>query len=219
MLRRNISVEAGLVNGAVGTVTGFVEQPSDQGTNITAINIQFENIFKAVKIERQSVTFEVLKSIFFTRKQFPIVLAFAISIHKSQGLSLKRAIVDVCKSCFGTGMAYVALSRVTSLNGLHIIDLSRDKIVANRSALDEYSRLRSLYTPHLAGYPVRETAKSRDKKPTKRKMPHTSTMEETMPAVPTAACVMSNSNDTTLQTATTSTTRDNTVIILSLIHI
>jgi len=110
-------------------------------------------------------------------------------------------------------MAYVALSRVTSLNGLHIIDLSRDKIVANRSALDEYSRLRSLYTPHLAGYPVRETAKLRDKKPTKRKMPQTSTMEETMPAVPTAACVMSNSNDTTLQTATTSTTRDNTVII------
>lgn len=49
---------------------------------------------------------------------------------------------------------YVALSRVTSLEGLHLNDLAGEKIIANKSALAEYNRLRSLYTPHLACFPV-----------------------------------------------------------------
>jgi len=145
MLKRNICVEAGLVNGAVGTVIGFLKQNS----HITAVNVLFRTTTQPVKIERQTSTFEVLKSIFYTRKQFPLMLAFAITIHKSQGLSLQSAIVDIGPNCFGSGMAYVALSRVTTLQGLHIIEISRNKITANRSALEEYNRLRSLYAPHL----------------------------------------------------------------------
>jgi len=51
------------------------------------------------------------------------MLAFAIKIHKSQGLSLNTAIVDAGPTNFGCGMVYVALSKVTSLGGLHLIDL------------------------------------------------------------------------------------------------
>ena len=152
MLKRNISVEAGLVNGAVGTVTGFDTEKVDTGLKIVAINVQFSDNEQPVKIERQSSTFEVLKSIYYTRKQFPLILAFAITIHKSQGLSLKTAIVDAGQQCFGTGMAYVALSRVTSLDGLHLAALAREKIIANRSALAEYARLRALHIPQLSSF-------------------------------------------------------------------
>ena len=103
----------------------------------------------AVNIQRESCSFEVLKGIFYTRKQFPLMLAFAITIHKSQGLSLHSVIADVGPSTFGCGMAYDALSRVTSLQGLHLIDIDRTKIKCDLKAIREYNRLRQLYTPHL----------------------------------------------------------------------
>jgi len=77
------------------------------------------------------------------------MLTFAITIHKSQGLSLNTAIVVAGPTNFGCGMVYVALSRVTSLGGLHLIDLDRSKIACDRKAVDEYNRLRRLYAPHL----------------------------------------------------------------------
>jgi len=104
---------------------------------------------RVVTIERDSASFEVLKSIYYTRKQFPLMLAFAITIHKSQGLSHENAIVDAGSTNFGPGMIYVALSRVTSLNGLHLTDLDRSKINCHQKAIKEYNRLRQLYAPHL----------------------------------------------------------------------
>ena len=75
--------------------------------------------------------------------------AFAITIHKSQGLSLQTAIVDAGPTTFGPGMIYVGLSRITTLHGLHLVDLDRTKIVSDNKAITEYNRLRQLYTPHL----------------------------------------------------------------------
>ena len=77
------------------------------------------------------------------------MLAFAITIHKSQGLSVRTAIVDAGPTNFGPGMVYVALSRVTSLSGLHLIDLNKAKITCDHKAIEEYNRLRQLYAPHL----------------------------------------------------------------------
>jgi len=119
----------------------------------------FKNVDNPVQIERQSCTFEVLKCIFYTRKQFPLMLAFAITIHKSQGLSLSTAIVDAGPSCLGSGMSYVALSRVTSVTGLHLIDFDKSKIVCNKRAVTEYNRLRSLYVPHLGVFCLKRKKK------------------------------------------------------------
>jgi len=145
MLKRNKSVESGLVNGAVGSVVGFSEKDSE----IQQILVKFDWIDAPVPVQRESCTFEVLKCVFYTRKQFPLILAFALTIHKSQGLSLPCAIIDVGSTCFGTGMVYVALSRVTTLQGLHLIALDTSKIVCDKKAVSEYNRLRKKYTPHL----------------------------------------------------------------------
>ena len=117
MLKRNKDVEAGLVNGSVGNVVGF--QTKENSEDICSVIVKFPNIENPVSIYREAYSFEVLKSIYFTRKQFPLMLAFAITIHKSQGLSLQSAIIDAGAPTFGCGMTYVALSRVTSLLGLH----------------------------------------------------------------------------------------------------
>ena len=57
----------------------------------------------------------MIKNFYVYRKQFPLILTYAVTIHKCQGLSLDCAIVDLSCEVFSDGMAYVALSRVRSL--------------------------------------------------------------------------------------------------------
>ena len=85
MLRKNIDVSIGLVNGAIGTVLSI--KPS------CIINIQFDNIPNPCDIEMTTSKFTLIKHYSVYRKQFPFILAFAITIHKSQGLSLDTAII------------------------------------------------------------------------------------------------------------------------------
>jgi len=56
------------------------------------------------------------------RKQFPLSLSYGITVHKNQGLNLQNAIMDIGNSIFSCDEVYVALSRVTSLDGLYLIN-------------------------------------------------------------------------------------------------
>lgn len=145
MLKRNLNVDAGLVNGSIGLVAGFVQNKDV----ISAIRVQFSGNAKPVHIQRERSTFEVLKGIYYSRKQFPLVLSFAITVHKAQGLTLQSVIVDAGPGCFDNGMVYVALSRVVALPGLHLIDLDRSRLKCDTQAKLEYNRLRQKYMPHL----------------------------------------------------------------------
>ena len=64
-------------------------------------------------------------------KQFPLQLAWAMTIHKSQGSSLDNVIMDLGKDIFEYGQSYVALSRVRSLEGLHLSGFTYNRIQAN----------------------------------------------------------------------------------------
>jgi ATP-dependent DNA helicase PIF1 len=58
------------------------------------------------------------KGTHYSRKQFPLRLAWAITIHKSQGLTLEKAKIQLGESDFSAGLSFVAISRVKSLKGL-----------------------------------------------------------------------------------------------------
>lgn len=106
--------DRGYVNGTLGIVTGFDER----GNPVVQTNKG--NVIIALP---ESWRFEENDSPIAEITQIPLRLAWAITVHKSQGLSLDAAEVDLSKS-FEPGMGYVALSRIRSLEGLYLMGLN-----------------------------------------------------------------------------------------------
>ena len=110
------------VNGTLGTVSECLDKKKKH------IKIKINN--KTHKVEREEwnkVRFtydddsdEVLEEVISSFKQFPIKLGWAVTIHKSQGLTLESCSVDLGSGAFATGQAYVALSRCKNLKSLHL---------------------------------------------------------------------------------------------------
>lgn len=125
------------VNGSLGTVTGFVSE-SKGGWPI----VSFENGNRVV-MKPQSWDMMDGEKVLASVSQVPLRCAWAITIHKSQGMSLERAAMDL--SCtFAPGMGYVALSRVQSLEGLYIAGINRRAY----SVSDEAVRLDGILRAH-----------------------------------------------------------------------
>ncbi|XP_069106088.1 uncharacterized protein [Argopecten irradians] len=140
MLTKNVDVTDGLVNGAFGIVTQLVSDTSETLSKITHIEIRFDN--KKIALQQgRKVGNEVRVMIDryeeyngrnkrYIRRQFPLKLAWACTVHKVQGLTTEKAVVSLEK-VFAPGQGYVALSRVTSLNGLTILGFNEKAIFCN----------------------------------------------------------------------------------------
>jgi len=76
------------------------------------------------------------------RKQLPLILAWALSIHKAQGQTLERVKVDLGR-VFEKGQAYVALSRATSQGGLQVLRFEKAKVMAHPRVVQFYAKLYS----------------------------------------------------------------------------
>jgi ATP-dependent DNA helicase PIF1 len=127
MLIYNLDQEAGLVNGSRGIVEGF-----SGGLPLV--------LFKGhtAPIPIQLVSWESDEVDGLKREQIPLILAYAITIHKCQGATLDSALIDIGRSTFEMGQAYVALSRVKSLDSLYIYELDPSAFKAHPKVLDFY---------------------------------------------------------------------------------
>ncbi len=136
MVTSNINVEKGLVNGTRGVVTDMYS---------TKVEICLLDSKESVLIERVAIKGAQGSDGFnpsFT--QFPLVLAYAFTIHKVQGLTLKNFAIDLSK-IFSPGQAYVALSRARRIEDFCIVGaFNVDRIKALRSAKDYYAQLLGL---------------------------------------------------------------------------
>ncbi|XP_013189823.1 ATP-dependent DNA helicase PIF1 [Amyelois transitella] len=131
MLLKNINVNAGLVNGARGVVVRFEEGlPVVRFKNKKEYTARAERWF--VKNSNGSL---------ICRRQVPLNLAWAFSIHKSQGLTLDCVEMSLSK-IFEAGQAYVALSRAQSLETLRVLDFDSRHVWANPSVLEFYQKFR-----------------------------------------------------------------------------
>lgn len=155
MLRRNIDTNIGLVNGAIGTVLSIA---------CTHIQVQFDHISQPHKIEKVKTKFIVMKNFYVYREQFRLILAYAVTIHKCQGLSLDCAILDLSNRVFSAGMAYVALSRVRSLSGVFLSEFDPKSVMVSLRSLKEVNRLREAYRKDLPLYDVSPKPRSLTKR-------------------------------------------------------
>jgi len=140
MLTENIWTPAGLVNGALGTVRDIawaaganwreeapsviaVEFDSYEGPAMCPEGFSIDGAPEGINYANVVPIFQSVRDfpkgrISCTRTQFPLTIAYAITVHKSQGMTVARAVLDISAQDFQPGLSYVAVSRVKTLQGL-----------------------------------------------------------------------------------------------------
>lgn len=127
MLVKNISVRRGLANGSLGTVQ--VCRPGK-------VLVNFDGQPAVEEISRFQFEMQKGDEVVATRSQYPLRLAYAITIHKSQGMTLDKVEADLSE-CFADGQSYVALSRAKTPEGLFLTG-DGCNIEANKRAVRFY---------------------------------------------------------------------------------
>jgi len=137
-VKNDSSYEKLYYNGKIGTITDiddetiFVRCPNDLA-NIPVQRAEWNNTKYAINPE----TKEIKESVAGTFTQYPLKLAWAITIHKSQGLTFEKVIIDA-HSAFAHGQVYVALSRCKTLGGLVLSTPISSKSIKSDSTVTQF---------------------------------------------------------------------------------
>ena len=143
MLKRNLNVAKKLCNGSIGEILKLIVHPETK--KILKLRVQFEH--SCEEIERIACDFHLPRGnsvIQIRREQFPLQLAWSITIHKAQGITLKHAMVDCGKLTSQKGQIYVGMSRVVSSDSLLLLGWHKTMLKCSSKAVNEYDRLRKM---------------------------------------------------------------------------
>ena len=172
MLTTNLWVQVGLVNGAMGTVVAICYDDAGESPPRlpVAVTVRFDS-FSGPTLSDGSVPITPLHRTWLStdetcsRLQLPLKLAWAVTIHKCQGMTLNKAVVDLGKKEFSAGLTFVACSRVRQLKDLLFITPFPFQRVANLASsyrhserLHEEKRLQTLCNKQLSGEVISSTS-------------------------------------------------------------
>lgn len=124
-----------LVNGSRGIIVDF-----DKKNNPI---VEFLDGRKII-IKQHDFEYEDYNKNKIIKKQYPLKLAWALTIHKSQGMSLDYVCTDIGESIFEYGQVYVVLSRVRNLEGLFIKNIDYEKIKAHPKVIHFYKNIKEI---------------------------------------------------------------------------
>lgn len=127
------NIERGFVNGTLGEVVSFNEPQ-----NIPLVKTQEGRLIEAEPMEW---AVEAEGRVLGRITQVPLRLAWAITVHKSQGMSLDAVLIDLSQS-FEYGQGYVALSRVRTLEGLHLLGMNERALEVHPETLEKDTAFR-----------------------------------------------------------------------------
>lgn len=138
-IKNDSTPEKRYYNGKIGTITALEEDmvtvKCAENDTIEATVETWENVKYTIDQETQEIT-EKLEGSY---TQIPLRLAWAITIHKSQGLTFNKAIIDA-EASFAHGQTYVALSRCTSLEGLVLKTPIRHDSIINDQTVSSFTK-------------------------------------------------------------------------------
>lgn len=130
------------VNGTIGVIIGIDEDGgllyihTEDGESLQVQREMWENIRYHFNEQEQKIEEELIG----TFVQFPIKLAWAITVHKSQGLTFKNVVIDFSGGVFAGGQAYVALSRCTRLEGITLREPIKRKDIFVKSEVANFAK-------------------------------------------------------------------------------
>lgn len=109
-------------NGSVGKIKKIITEGDDSGIYVTLENGETYNIesnkWEMYKFSFDRLSQKITSEVAGSFTQYPLMLSWAVTIHKSQGKTFNKVIVDMGSGAFAHGQTYVALSRCTTLSGL-----------------------------------------------------------------------------------------------------
>ncbi len=143
MLLINMDFDRGLINGSCGVIQGF---------NDETINITFDNGVNT-NIPMHEFEYYYNDKVVALRQQYPLKLAYGITIHKSQGMTLDKLVVD-CKRVFECGQVYVAMSRVKTLGGLYLRHFEPTQVLADNKVARFYRNIEEAPALNLPDEPI-----------------------------------------------------------------
>jgi cytidylate kinase len=146
-VRNDLSPEKRYFNGKIGKITRFAGDEifvrcKGEGEDIAVMPVEWQNIKYSIDEETREIREDVLGT--FT--QYPLKLAWSITIHKSQGLTFDHVIIDA-RSAFAHGQVYVALSRCRSFEGIVLSSRLNPSSVKTDVVVKAYSEKNARNTP------------------------------------------------------------------------
>jgi len=145
MCTANLDIERGIVNGSQGIIIDFTPlQSTKVFENIQHMNLPVVKFNNGIQMTLQPKIWQSSNEPTIAIGQIPLVLSWAMTIHKAQGATLDAAVMDLGNDIFEYGQAYVALSRVKTLDGLYLRSLNTNKIKVHPKVVDFYQQIRSI---------------------------------------------------------------------------